>query len=51
MVSYLKILSFSDDFIAEMRGISVVTGLLGTAIAAPLERKIGSVRAGIWSIW
>lgn len=51
MVSYLKTLSFSDDFIAEMRGICVVTGLMGTAIAAPLEKKIGSVRAGNWSIW
>ncbi|ESK94786.1 hypothetical protein Moror_14179 [Moniliophthora roreri MCA 2997] len=51
MVGYLKMLSFSDDFIAEMRGLCVITGLLGTAIASPLERKIGSVRAGNWSIW
>ncbi|GJJ15663.1 hypothetical protein Clacol_009941 [Clathrus columnatus] len=51
MISYLKTLSYSDNFIAEMRGISVILGLLGTAVAAPLERKIGSVRAGNWSIW
>ncbi|KAK7021892.1 hypothetical protein VNI00_017181 [Paramarasmius palmivorus] len=51
MVGYLKTLSFSDDFIAEMRGLCVITGLLGTAIASPLEQKIGSVRAGNWSIW
>ncbi|KIJ27511.1 hypothetical protein M422DRAFT_190925, partial [Sphaerobolus stellatus SS14] len=51
MVSYLKTLYFTDDFIAEMRGICVVTGLIGTAIASPLEKRVGSVRAGNWSIW
>ncbi|KAI0338662.1 hypothetical protein BDW22DRAFT_1415496 [Trametopsis cervina] len=51
MVGYLKTISYSDDFIAEMRGVGVITGLMGTALASPLERKIGSVRAGNWSIW
>ncbi|KAI0682075.1 polyketide synthase [Cytidiella melzeri] len=51
MVGYLKTISYSDDFIAEMRGLCVITGLLGTALALPLEQKIGSVRAGSWSIW
>ena len=51
MVGYLKTISYSDDFIAEMRGICVITGLIGTALALPLEKKIGSVRAGNWSIW
>ncbi|KAI0092219.1 Ferroporti-1 [Irpex rosettiformis] len=51
MVGYLKTISYSDDFIAEMRGICVITGLIGTALALPLEKKIGTVRAGNWSIW
>lgn len=51
MVGYLKTLSFSDDLIAEMRGLCVVTGLIGTTLASPLENKIGTVRAGNWSIW
>jgi iron-regulated transporter 1 len=51
MVGYLKMLAFSDDLIAEMRGLCVITGLLGTALALPLEKKIGTERAGNWSIW
>ncbi|KAF9078449.1 Ferroporti-1 [Rhodocollybia butyracea] len=51
MVGYLKMLSFSDDLIAEMRGLCVITGLLGTALALPLEKRIGTERAGNWSIW
>ncbi|KAJ7635084.1 Ferroporti-1 [Roridomyces roridus] len=51
MLGYLKTLDFRDDFLAEMRGLCVVTGLLGTLITVPLENKIGSARAGSWSIW
>ena len=51
MVGYLKTISYSDNFIAEMRGLCVITGLVGTALSLPLEQKIGSVRAGNWSIW
>ncbi|KAK7062106.1 solute carrier family 40 protein [Favolaschia claudopus] len=51
MLGYLKTLNFRDDFIAEMRGLCVVTGLVGTVITVPLESKLGSARAGSWSIW
>ncbi|CAK5272924.1 unnamed protein product [Mycena citricolor] len=51
MLGYLKTLDFRDDFLAEMRGLCVVTGLLGTFITVPLEQKLGSARAGSWSIW
>lgn len=51
MIGYLKTISYSDNFIAEMRGLCVITGLIGTALSLPLEQKIGSVRAGNWSIW
>jgi len=51
MLGYLKTLDFRDDFLAEMRGLCVITGLIGTLVTVPLENKIGSARAGSWSIW
>ncbi|KAJ7034408.1 Ferroporti-1 [Mycena alexandri] len=51
MLGYLKTLDFRDDFLAEMRGLCVVTGLIGTLVTVPLENKLGSARAGSWSIW
>ncbi|KAJ7157945.1 Ferroporti-1 [Mycena crocata] len=51
MLGYLKTLDFRDDFLAEMRGLCVVTGLIGTLVTVPLEKKLGSARAGSWSIW
>ncbi|KAF7312600.1 Solute carrier family 40 protein [Mycena indigotica] len=51
MLGYLKTLDYSDDFLAEMRGLCVITGLVGTVVTVPLESRIGSARAGSWSIW
>ncbi|KAJ6632275.1 Ferroporti-1 [Mycena sp. CBHHK59/15] len=51
MLGYLKTLDFEDDFLAEMRGLCVITGLIGTIVTVPLENKLGSARAGSWSIW
>jgi len=51
MLSYLKSETYSDPFIAGMRGLNVVAGLLGTLAMPFLERKLGLVRAGNWSIW
>ncbi|KAF7355702.1 Solute carrier family 40 protein [Mycena sanguinolenta] len=51
MLGYLKTLNFRDDFLAEMRGLCVITGLIGTLITVPLENMLGSARAGSWSIW
>ncbi|KAJ6632267.1 Ferroporti-1 [Mycena sp. CBHHK59/15] len=51
MLGYLKTLDFKDDFLAEMRGLCVITGLIGTIVTVPLENKLGSARAGSWSIW
>lgn len=50
MLSYLKARNYSDAFIAGQRGICVVTGLLGTVLMPVLEKRIGLVRAGAWSI-
>lgn len=51
MLSYLKAETYSDPFIAGMRGLNVVAGLLGTLTMPVLERKLGLIRAGHWSIW
>lgn len=51
MLSYLKSHAYSDPFLAGMRGLNVVAGLAGTMAMPFLEKKVGLVRAGNWSIW
>ncbi|GAA5931985.1 uncharacterized protein JCM15063_001092 [Sporobolomyces koalae] len=51
MLAYLKAHDYSDGFVAGMRGVGVVTGLLGTILMPYLESKMGLIRAGSWSIW
>lgn len=51
MLSYLKAQAYSDPFLAGIRAINVVAGLLGTLAMPILERRLGLVRAGNWSIW
>ncbi|KAK0458031.1 iron transporter [Desarmillaria tabescens] len=40
-----------SPFIAGMRAICTVTGLIGTILLPHVERKIGLIRCGAWSIW
>jgi iron-regulated transporter 1 len=52
MLAYLKSQrGFSDPFIAGMRGAAVVAGLAGTLVMPVLERRVGLVRGGAWSVW
>ncbi|KAI0790878.1 Ferroporti-1 [Abortiporus biennis] len=51
MLSYLKAQAYSDPFLAGMRGINVIAGLLGTMLMPLMERKLGLIRAGNWSVW
>ncbi|KAK0203400.1 iron transporter [Desarmillaria ectypa] len=51
-LSYLKAArDWNDPFIAGMRAICTVTGLIGTILLPRVERKIGLIRSGAWSIW
>ncbi|GAA6000247.1 uncharacterized protein JCM10292_004052 [Rhodotorula paludigena] len=50
MLAYLKSHDYDDSFVAGMRGVGVVTGLLGTLLMPFLEPRIGLVRTGTWSI-
>ncbi|PIL31381.1 transporter [Ganoderma sinense ZZ0214-1] len=51
MLSYFKAHAYSDPFLAGMRSLNVVAGLAGTLAMPFLEKKLGLVRAGNWSIW
>ncbi|WWC64337.1 uncharacterized protein I303_106947 [Kwoniella dejecticola CBS 10117] len=50
---HLTTLSYGwdDTIIASMRGLCLITGLIGTIVMPLLERKVGLERAGAWSIW
>ncbi|ORY33734.1 Ferroporti-1 [Naematelia encephala] len=51
-ISYIKAArGFDDAFIAIMRGVCVMTGMIGTVVMPFLEKRIGLERAGAWSIW
>ncbi|PWN92606.1 hypothetical protein FA10DRAFT_257078 [Acaromyces ingoldii] len=51
-VAYLKSeTTYSDPFIAGMRGACVVAGLVGTFVSPLLTQRIGLVRTGSWSLW
>ena len=51
MLTFLKAHAYSDAFLAGMRGLTVITGLMGTLAMPFLEKRVGLVRAGNWSIW
>ncbi|KAE8221394.1 hypothetical protein CF319_g5243 [Tilletia indica] len=51
-IAYLKSeTTYSNGFIAGMRGVGVVAGLLGTMAMPLLERLVGIVRAGSYSLF
>ncbi|MGM9458249.1 hypothetical protein, partial [Lacticaseibacillus rhamnosus] len=41
---------YSDAFIAGMRAVGVVTGLIGTFVMPMMEKKLGLVRTGSYSL-
>ncbi|GAA5961411.1 hypothetical protein JCM8115_003438 [Rhodotorula mucilaginosa] len=51
MLAYLKSHNYPDPFVAGMRGVGVVTGLMGTLAMPMLEKRIGLVRTGTWSVF
>lgn len=44
------LVSYHDGFIAGMRGICVLCGLIGTFLMPALVRRLGLVRTGSWSL-
>ncbi|CDS82428.1 related to ferroportin 1 [Sporisorium scitamineum] len=51
-IAYLKSETlYSDAFIAGMRAVGVVTGLIGTFIMPVMEKRIGLVRTGSYSLF
>ncbi|GAK63829.1 putative iron transporter [Moesziomyces antarcticus] len=50
-IAYLKSETlYSDAFIAGMRAVGVVTGLIGTFVMPVMEKKLGLVRTGSYSL-
>lgn len=43
-------IAYTDAFIAGMRGLAVVFGLLGTFLMPVMEKHIGLVRTGSWAL-
>jgi iron-regulated transporter 1 len=51
-IGYLKSeTTYSNAFIAGMKSVCVVTGLMGTSLSPFLTEKIGLTRTGSWSLW
>lgn len=48
--SHGSAISYTDAFISGMRGLCVVMGLAGTFLMPRMERRIGLVRTGSWSL-
>ncbi|KAJ3131044.1 hypothetical protein HK101_004840 [Irineochytrium annulatum] len=51
MITYLLAVGYSPTLLAGMRALSVLAGLSATVTLAPLTRRVGFVRAGLWSLW
>lgn len=51
MIVWLKTQAYSDGTISGVRGLGVLTGLMGTFLMPWLESKISLIRAGGWTIW
>ncbi|EPQ31910.1 uncharacterized protein PFL1_00109 [Pseudozyma flocculosa PF-1] len=51
-IAYLKSeTDYSDAFVAGMRAVGVASGLLGTVVMPWMEKRIGLVRTGSYSLW
>lgn len=51
-IAYVKAArGWDDGFVALMRALCVLTGLVGTVAMPVLERRLGLERAGAWSLW
>jgi iron-regulated transporter 1 len=51
MVSYLKMVGYSDWSLGVLRAVAGIAGMASTCIVPYLFAKIGIIRAGIWALW
>jgi iron-regulated transporter 1 len=51
MVSYLKLVGYSDLMLGILRAIAGITGISATYLMPYISKKIGVVRTGLWSLW
>lgn len=51
MISYLKIVGYSDWSLGVLRAIAGISGMSSTYILPYLSARIGIIRAGVWALW
>lgn len=51
MLSYLKIVGYSDWSLGVLRAIAGISGMASTYILPYLSARIGIIRAGVWALW
>ncbi|KAI9487490.1 MAG: Ferroporti-1 [Benjaminiella poitrasii] len=51
MVSYLKMIGYSDWSLGILRAVAGISGIGATYILPYLSAKIGIIRSGLWALW
>jgi iron-regulated transporter 1 len=51
MISYLKIVGYSDWSLGTLRAIAGISGMASTYILPYLSARIGIIRTGVWALW
>lgn len=51
MISYLKMVGYTDWSLGILRAVAGIAGLASTWILPYLSTKIGIIRSGIWALW
>lgn len=51
MVSYLKMIGYTDYSLGLLRAVAGIAGVASTYILPHLSNKIGIIRSGIWALW
>jgi iron-regulated transporter 1 len=51
MVSYLKLIGYSDFMLGVLRVVAGIAGISATYLMPMISSRIGVIRTGIWSLW
>ncbi|KAF9178409.1 hypothetical protein BGZ51_007535 [Haplosporangium sp. Z 767] len=51
MTSYLVLIGYSSGLLGIMKAVAGIVGVAGTFAQPLLTRKLGNMRAGLWSVW
>lgn len=51
MTSYLVLIGYSSGLLGIMKAMAGIVGVAGTFAQPLLARRLGNIRAGLWSVW